>query len=328
MGVLRGDRLPIFSVHISRVCLPRFVEKINRQRPILPPMKAQVLIVGCGDLGAEIAIRLQQSGDQVIGVRISDKPLPNGIITIQADVTRAETLAPLVQLKPDYLIYCVAGSAQNTTQDDENYRQHYVAGLRHVLATQHNNSNLKHVFFVSSTRVYGQKTAEVIDELMPALPCDTAGERLLEAEGLLKNLACPATALRLSGIYGPGRTRMINLALKPDLWPTRVSQNSWSNRIHRDDAAAFIVFLIQQRQQLKTIEDCYIVTDSQPTTQYETLNWLATQMNIAVIAVDTITPEISGGKRLSNQRLLRSGFKLRYPNYQVGYTELLRQLLK
>lgn len=284
-------------------------------------MKAQILIIGCGDLGTEIAIRLQQLGGQVTGLRISDKPLPNNITTLQADVTLAETLAPLGQLKPDYLIYCVAGSAQHVAQVDENYRQHYVAGLRHVLATQHNNSNLKHVFFVSSTRVYGQKTQNVIDELMPAEPCDAGGERLLEAEGLLKHLACSATALRLSGIYGPGRTRMINLALRPDLWPERVPQNSWSNRIHRDDAAAFIVFLIQQRQQLNMVADCYIVTDSQPTTQYETLCWLATQMNIKVALVK---PEIIGGKRLSNQRLLQSGFKLSYPNYQVGYTALLK----
>ena len=280
-------------------------------------MNAKVLIIGCGDLGTEIAVRLQKQGYEIIGVRVSDKALPDGMQTLQADVTQPETLTKLVQIQPDYLIYCVAGSSQNAAQVDESYRLHYVAGLRHALATQQTNAQLKHVFFVSSTRVYGQKTDGILDELTPAIPCDVAGEHLLEAERLLKDLHCSATALRLSGIYGPGRTRMLNLALQPDLWP---QQNSWTNRIHRDDAAEFTVFLINQRQQQKSIADCYIVTDSHPTTQYETLSWIARQNNRMA---DVLTPPIAGGKRLSNKLMLQSGFNLKYPNYQVGYSQLL-----
>lgn len=282
-------------------------------------MPVKVLIVGCGDLGTQIAINLQSLAYEVIGVRISDKPLPANILTIQADVTRSETLIKLTQIKPDYLVYCVAGSAKTTVDVDENYRLHYVEGLRHILATQQTNAHLKHVFFVSSTRVYGQKSEDILDDTIAAVPADDGGKRLLETESLLKNLSYPTTALRLSGIYGPGRTRMLKLAQQPELWP---AQDSWTNRIHRDDAAAFIVYLINQRQQQKTIADCYIVTDSQPTTQYETLKWIAAQKNSPV---NVVTPAISGGKRLSNKRMLQTGFVLRYSNYQEGYTALLAE---
>ena len=280
-------------------------------------MVAKVLIIGCGDLGTQIALNLHSQNFEVLGLRISNKPLPANIVTIQADVTQPETLDKLSDLQPNYLIYCVAGSAKTSAEVDDNYRLHYVDGLRHVLATQQNNQHLKHVFFVSSTRVYGQKTEEIIDDTTNAIANDAGGERLLEAENLLNNLLCGSTVLRLSGIYGPGRTRMLKLAEQPSLWP---AQNSWSNRIHRDDAAAFIVHLINLLQQQKPIAACYIVTDSQPSTQYETLIWIA---NKILVLFDEEIPSVAGGKRLANKRLIESGFSLKYPNYQVGYEQLL-----
>ncbi len=282
-------------------------------------MQAKVLIVGCGDLGTQVAINLQSLAYEVIGVRLSDKLLPANIETIQADVTQPLTLIKLTQIQPDYLIYCVAATVKTMADVDQNYHLHYVEGLHNILATQQINRNLKHVFFVSSTRVYGQKTEDILDDSVTAVPADDGGKRLLEAENLLNSIHCPATTLRLSGIYGPGRTRMLKLAQHPELWPV---QDSWSNRIHRDDAAAFIVYLINQRQQQKSIADCYIVTDNQPTTQYETLKWIAAKSKVPVTVT---TPAISGGKRLSNKRMLQSGFILRYPNYQEGYAALLAE---
>ncbi|MDP3678526.1 MAG: SDR family oxidoreductase [Methylotenera sp.] len=272
---------------------------------------AKVLIIGCGDLGAAVAQQLVQSGFQTIGVRRNAFVI-DGVLMIQADVTQPATLEPLRAIQPEILVYCVAASAQT----DVAYKAAYVDGLRDVLATQVKNTHLKYVFFVSSTRVYGQNTDTLIDESVLAIPADFGGERLLEAENLLQTLACRATALRLSGIYGPGRLRMINLAQSPERWP---SQNSWTNRIHRDDAAAFIVFLIQQVLAGDTPQPCYIVTDSQPVTQYEALNWIAVKLGVA----PQIIPVAEGGKRLSNQAMLATGFQLQYPTYQAGYQALL-----
>lgn len=273
--------------------------------------ETKVLIIGCGDLGTAVAQQLVQSGVQTIAVRRSVVVI-DGVLMIQADVTQPDTLESLRAIQPEMLVYCVAAEAQM----DAAYKAAYVDGLRHVLATQINNSNLKHVFFVSSTRVYGQSTAILLDESILPIPADFGGERLLEAEALLQSLTCPATTLRLSGIYGPRRLRMINLAQSPERWP---HQNSWSNRIHRDDAAAFIVLLIQQILAGDTPQPCYIVTDSQPVTQYEVLNWIAAKLGVA----PQIIPAVAGGKRLSNQAMLATGFQLQYPTYQAGYQALL-----
>jgi len=273
---------------------------------------AKVLIVGCGDLGGTVAAQLSAMNIQVTGVRRSDVAI-SGVKVIQADIVEASSLEALKSIQPDILIYCVAANGQT----DEQYKANYVDGLRNVLATQFENLNLKHVFFVSSTRVYGQKTDALLDEFTPAVAADFGGERLLEAEALLNKLTCNTTVLRLSGIYGAGRLRMINLAKSPQNWP---AQNSWSNRIHKDDAAAFMVFLALQVLASKPIGTCYIVTDSKPSSQYEVLSWIANQMQINS---DVTMPAIEGGKRLSNKSMLSTGFQLQYPDFMSGYRALL-----
>ena len=278
---------------------------------------ARILIVGCGDLGTTIAMQLHQTQHEVIGVRISQQHLPHGMQTIQADVTQTATLTALNHLNPAIIIYCIAANAQT----DENYHAHYVQGLKNVLATQTNNTNLQHVFFVSSTRVYGQNTPTILDENMPAEPADFGGERLLEAENVLTSLPCQTTALRLSGIYGEGRLYLVNTAKDISRWPVN---NSWSNRIHRDDAAGFIAFLVQKSLSQQPIERCYIVTDDMPTLQYSVLTWLASRLNIDTSHIKI--PDTSGGKRLSNKRLRATGFQLQYPNYQIGYQKVLETI--
>lgn len=278
---------------------------------------AKILIIGCGDLGTAIAIRLFDAGHSIIGVRISNKLLPHGMQTIQADVTQKYTLSALKNINPTIIIYCVSASGSSDAQ----YQASYVQGLKNVLATQANNTQLQHAFFISSTRVYGQITNDLLDENTPAIPCDFGGERLLEAESVLNTLPCKATTMRLSGIYGTGRLYLVNMAKDITNWP---AQNNCSNRIHRDDAAGFIAFVVEKAAKHQAVQNCYIVTDSMPTLQYDVLIWLANQQNIDTSQVKI--PNENGGKRLSNSRLTDTGFQLQYPNYQVGYGAILHKL--
>ena len=277
----------------------------------------KVLMVGCGDLGAAIAVRLFNTGHTLTGVRRGSQALPHGMQTIQADVTVPNTLSPLESLNPNIIIYCVSAGGSTDAQ----YHAAYVQGLKNVLATQANNKALQHVFFVSSTRVYGQITDQLLDENMPAIPADFGGERLLEAENVLNALSCNSTKLRLSGIYGTGRLYLVNMAKELNKWP---QNNHYSNRIHRDDAAAFIAFLVDKVANNQMVEDCYIVTDDLPTQQYEVLTWLANQLKMDTSNIKV--PGVLGGKRLSNKRLRDTGFALQYPNYQAGYSEILQNL--
>lgn len=271
---------------------------------------SRVLIAGCGDFGLELARRLAGQGHEVTGLRRTAQPMPADVQTLIADVTRPETLQPVAHIQPEILVYCVAA----TEYSDENYRLSYVEGLRNVL-TALQNGPLQHVFFVSSTGVYGQETEGWLDESTPPIAADFSGKRMLEAEALLVDY--PSSVLRFSGIYGPGRLRMITLAQTPQQWPAR---NAWTNRIHRDDGAAFIAYLIQQRTQVVP-ERLYVVTDNQPLPVHELLRWLADQQNIAYAG--GAMPDAQGNKRLSNTRMLASGYQFIYPDYVSGYGALL-----
>ncbi|MGY1489851.1 SDR family oxidoreductase [Methylobacillus pratensis] len=271
---------------------------------------SRVLIAGCGDLGLELARRLAGQGHEVTGLRRSAQPMPAGVQTLIADVTRPETLQPLSQVRPEILVYCVAA----TEYSDENYRLSYVEGLRNVLSALQ-SVPLQHVFFVSSTGVYGQEAEGWLDESTPPIAVDFSGKRMLEAEALLADY--PSSVLRFSGIYGPGRLRMITLAQTPQQWPAR---NAWTNRIHRDDGAAFIAYLVQQRAHTVP-ERLYVVTDNQPLPVHELLRWLADRQNIAYVS--GAMPAVQGNKRLSNARMLSSGYQFIYPDYVSGYGALL-----
>ncbi len=277
-------------------------------------MSVEVLIVGFGDLASAMADILTKQDMHLVGLRRTSKRSSEEVTYLVGDVTQIQTLGHLSNLKPDIVIYCVAADAQS----DESYRRHYVEGLYNVLESLNILSPPRHFFFVSSTRVYGQSTEEILNEKTTPEPNDFGGERLLEAEALLKKYNFNSTILRLSGIYGSGRLRMIELAKSPQKWP---KQNSWTNRIHREDAARWICYLIDQVMHDKKIQDCYIVTDDKPSSQFEVLKWIADKLEIDTSMIPDIPP--TAGKRLSNKLMHESGFNLIYPDYRSGYLSLI-----
>lgn len=274
----------------------------------IPP---RILIAGCGDLGNTLGKILIAEGKAVRGLRRN--PTVSGVPCAQADVTQPASLKGLHRLQPDILVYCVAAAEQSDVQ----YRAVYVDGLRNVLEALAPANSLKHVFFVSSTRVYGQQTEDILNEATPPQPADFGGKRLLEGEQLLKNLPCPGTVLRLSGLYGEGRGRMIEIARNPKSWNP---QNPWTNRIHMQDAAGFMAFLINRALNQEEVEDIYIVTDNHPAPMWTVLTWMTRQMGIDASKMQH--PPVKGGKRLSNFRMRTLGYELQYETYRAGYAKL------
>ena len=84
----------------------------------------------------------------------------------------------------------------------------FVDGLRNVLAAL-DASHLQRIVFVSSSAVYGEHRGGWVDEDTPPAPQGFNGRILLEAEALLAARPESATALRLAGLYGPGRLQLI-----------------------------------------------------------------------------------------------------------------------
>lgn len=279
----------------------------------ITPLK--VLIIGCGQLGFAIAKNIDPLMFKTYGFSRSLKKSPTSIEMHQADILKTEAIDMIKSIDPEIIIYAVSADSQSV----ESYQEHYVNGIKKTYEAILQLKNFKHLFFISSTRVYGQKTTKILNELDKAEPADYGGEALMEAEIITQQLKGKATVLRLSGIYGSNRTRMIQLAQSnPGNWP---AINNWSNRIHEEDAARFIVFLMKQILIHKSVEPLYLVTDGVPTKQYDVLMWIRKRLQLPIDTVEL--PIIEGGKQLRSILLNETGFTLKYPDFTHGYEAMI-----
>ena len=279
----------------------------------IKPLK--ILIVGCGQLGFSIVKNADPDIFKLYGFSRSLKKSPPSIEMHQVDILKNEAIDVIKSVNPEIIIYAVSAD----TQSVESYQDHYVAGLKKTYAALLELDHFKHLFFVSSTRVYGQKTTKILSELDIAEPSDFGGEALIEAEAVARQLKDKATILRLSGIYGPNRTRMIQLAQSnPGNWP---ATNNWSNRIHEEDAARFIVFLIKRIMLKEPIEPLYLVTDGIPTKQYDVLTWIRKRLQLTTDTIEI--PILESGKQLQSVLLNQNGFILKYPDFTYGYEAII-----
>ncbi len=274
----------------------------------------RILQVGCGGLGSLIAQATLAQGHELTIARRSHKAVPPGAQVLYLDVVAGEGLSTLHTIKADILLYCLA------PVEGQSYQQTYVEGLRHVLAHV-SLSQLKHVFFISSTGVYGEQQGEWIDDDTPAIPVDAEGQVILEAERLLDELDCGHTALRVSGIYGAKRLYLLRLLQNPARWPTKTH---WTNRIHELDVAAVVVHLYQHLPDGKSLPGHCILTDGVPAAQHEVLQWLAAQQNLPAPETPPLQPQ--SGKRIRNGFLQQTGFKLQFADYRAGYASILSSL--
>lgn len=288
----------------------------------------QILLVGCGDIGGQLAVQLLSAGARVFGLRRNIKALPDGVEAIAADITDADSLTCLKTLRFDYVVVTTTAG----TFSDERYRAVYVDGLQNVLNALGNRP--KRLFLVSSTSVYGQGDGEWVDESSTTCPRGFSGKRQLEAEQLALNSAMPTTVVRFGGIYGPGRSRLIEQVARGELIPE--SPLVYGNRIHRDDCVGVLAFLIKAAARGETLQDYYLAVDCDPAPLREVHEWLARQLGLdpKTLSKGTVTTQATegkrtarGSKRCSNQRLLDSGFQFTMKSYRDGYPAIIAAYL-
>jgi nucleoside-diphosphate-sugar epimerase len=207
--------------------------------------------------------------------------------------------------------------------DEAAYRAIYVDGLRHVLeALVRQHQSPRRVFLTSSTAVYAQSDGAWVDETSPTAPSHFSGRCVLEGERVLLEGPFPATVMRFGGIYGPGRTSLVE-RVRQGLATCREGPPLYTNRIHRDDCAGALHHLMM----LPAPETVYIGVDHEPAEYCHLLRWLAAQMGAPSPPVETSTnPDTRRhrtNKRCRNGKLTASGYILRYPTFREGYAALL-----
>lgn len=278
---------------------------------------ATALIVGCGDIGSRLATQLLDKGWQVYGLRRSIDRLPAGVIGVAGDLFNEACPADWPTEPIDYLVY----SATATERNEAGYQAAYVEGLKHTLSwLKQHNQQPKHLLFVSSSGVYMQQDGEWVDENSPAESTIFSGRVMLQAEQVALHSGLPASVVRLTGIYGPGREWLLGQVRKG--YRVAVNPPLYGNRIHADDAAGLLAFLLEAADQGKSLDDCYIGVDNAPAPLAEVVDWLRERLGVTEWAEEASVRR-AGSKRCSNARAKALGWEPRYPSYREGYAAIL-----
>ncbi|MCR4512601.1 hypothetical protein [Aeromicrobium sp. 50.2.37] len=269
--------------------------------------RPDTLLVGCGRLGADVGLRLAALGHHVAGIRRRADLVPPPIVGVSADLSRESPTLPELDLQ----LLAVVLTARPRTE--ESYRATYLDGMVRALdALDAQGARPRRAVLVSSTAVNGDADDVVTEDTAPA-PGDAPAQVLLEAERTFLERVPTGTVLRLSGLYDDGTPRLVEEVRSGEVRDL----NRWTNRIHRDDAAAAAVHL------LTAVEDpapLYLGTDDEPALRGDVAAHLAERLGLTPPA--PADRSRAHGKRLSNARLRATGWVPTRPTFREGYAEL------
>lgn len=284
---------------------------------------ANILLVGCGALGHQLATRLIADKHTVLAVK--RKPLKSpvsGLQVVLADITVAQAVKK-IPTNVDIVFFVLSPSQRNKAA----YQKLYEQGLHNVLshfshAALPASGARPRCLLVSSTSVYGQENGEWVDEESPAQAKSFNGQALIQAEQQLWAHSVDSIVVRFSGIYGRGRESLLRRVREGK--PIQYTPPYYSNRIHEEDCLGVLCFLIDRMLSDKPLENLYLASDSAAVPMADVALWLSELMGCpppparpANVALKTMN------KRCRNDRLLRLGYALRYSSYRKGYGELL-----
>lgn len=264
------------------------------------------LFFGFGDLAYRVAAKLP---GPCVGISRSVRAVPPNTTLWCGEVDSPQMTAPL---RPGQF-QRVLISLTPRERSDAGYKAAYVDVLQAVLTALQRLAP-EQVLLVSSTAVYSGQDAEWVDEASVCRPARFNGQRLLQAENLLVESGLNGAILRLAGIYGPGRD-----FLQRQVRAGKGGGEAFTNRIHVEDAARFCAYLLERPAAPGMA--VFNVCDSAPARGREVRNWLAQQLGVQLNeATDSRDAE---SKRVSNRKMLATGFRLHYPDYRAGYASLL-----
>ncbi len=278
--------------------------------------KQKCLIVGAGYVGAELARVLLAKGWSVSALRRSKPELEQakeqgatGSSSVQWITACATSWKPTESY--DLVAFCI--SADNYCE--QSYKTAYFDTLKTVASWQPQHG---HLIVLSSTSVYPHKEGETVGEACTELADAGPSKWIVQGENAALAIHKKAAVLRLGGIYGPGRDRLIRRVRAGDPIP---KSKAFSNRSHRDDIANAMFHVFENS--LTGVFNC---TDMFPTPISEIYTWLAEKTGTSVQwSNDSSSSRMRGNKKVSSKKLAATGFQWKFADYKSGMQALLDQ---
>ena len=191
-----------------------------------------ILIIGCGDMGLRVA-RLALAEHAVVrGAARSPARLHAmtalGIEPLDANLDDPDTLGALPTAGALLFYFAPPPGGGNADTRARNFCASIGAG-----------AEPRRIVYMSTSGVYGDSGGGTITEETPPDPQTARGKRRLDAENVFREWGAlrkvDIVILRVTGIYGPGRYPISQLAGgQPVL---REEEGFLTNRIHADDLA-------------------------------------------------------------------------------------------
>ena len=255
-----------------------------------------ILFIGYGKTSQRAAKQLFAQGHQITTISRSPKTDAFAKHLIQdAHALDLDDIAPVDA------VYVLLSPNASTI---EAYQQTYVDTVLRITQALKIHP-VQRIIVVSSTRVYGENGGERVDDNTAPKPIDAQGRLLLKMEQLYQQ-AYPAACVivRPTGIYGTSAARMVKLAETTQNYPNI----QWSNRIHIDDLARFLVHLLH----VEHAEKSYICTNNTPQPLHEKILSVQRSLSLPELVLES---DKETGKRIYAARMMESGFELGHEDF-------------
>jgi nucleoside-diphosphate-sugar epimerase len=191
-------------------------------------------------------------------------------------------------------------------------------------------SRIRWIGYLSTTGVYGDCGGAWIDETAPARPQSEASHQRLAAETAWLRLGAETgravQVFRLSGIYGPGRNALANVARGTA--HRIVKPGQVFNRIHVEDIAAILIASLARPR----AGGIYNVADDEPAPAQDVVAYAARLLGREpppeIPFRDARLSPIAARFYAENKRILNHlikdelGIRLKYPTYREGLDAL------
>lgn len=272
---------------------------------------SHILIAGLGDLGGGLARTLLGDGHRVSAIRRGGEA-PPGVELYRQDLLDGALLLPVDPV--DLLVIIMTPSDAS----EEGYLKAYVRAPLNLLDALAQRQPLPPILFVSSSAVFGDVEGEV-SEATPPRPVRYNGRVMLAAEQEISARGL-ATVIRFSGIYGPGRERLLRKVQRVARGEESLPAAVWTNRIHRDDCVGMLHHLAGRWLAGEAVPPLVVGTDNRPVSNLEMYEWLARQLGLTLAVPD----QPVAGKRLVSRYIAAGAYRLHFADYRAGYQSVLR----
>ena len=279
-----------------------------------------LLIIGCGDIGTRVGLRLAAQGWHIIAARRSPERLPDSFERIAIDYTNPDSLQELARAQAPFVLI----TPLPTERSILGYQQGYHRSIENVVDAGC-TAAAKLTVLVSSTRVYQERNGgwvdetSAVDEHDPHCAALLAGERRIAASG-------SSVVIRAAGLYGVGPGHLLARIARGE---ASSQGERFSNRIHRDDLAGLIAMVLQAAQTTTPFSGVINAVDDEPAPLDDVERWLAARLGVVLDPAQNSPADAASraNRRCSNRAMRQLGYRLEFPTFREGYAPLVDALV-